>query len=253
MVEEALHLHRKICATNDAQAMHALIHMSDSGNEIATGLYARLLMTGWPNCLIKDKVEATRLGTRIMHCLTQGTSIGNVYAQYVLSLFFFEAIAVEKDDTEYFRLLKLAADQGLDLAQSQVGYCYNYGIGVSVNLGEGFRYYNLAAEQGYAVALYNVGFCYANGIGVAKDDTEALRYFRLASEKGSVDGHHGIGHFYEHNRGGVMPNYTDALRYYRMAADAGDANGQYGVGLIYARGNGVYVNKSIAKDRKSVV
>lgn len=40
------------------------------------------------------------------------------------------------------------------------------------------------AEQGVAMAQYNLGQMYYEGQGVPQDQTEAVRWFRLASEQG---------------------------------------------------------------------
>ena len=42
----------------------------------------------------------------------------------------------------------------------------------------------LAAEQGNESAQYNLGNMYANGRGVPKDDAEAVRWYRLVAEQG---------------------------------------------------------------------
>jgi len=47
---------------------------------------------------------------------------------------------------------------------------------------EARRWYRLAAEQGLAIAQTNLGIGYANGLGVPEDDAEAVRWYRLAAE-----------------------------------------------------------------------
>ena len=49
---------------------------------------------------------------------------------------------------------------------------------------EAVRWYRLAAEQGLALAQYNLGVMYDNGEGVPEDDVEAVRWYRLAAEQG---------------------------------------------------------------------
>ena len=40
-----------------------------------------------------------------------------------------------------------------------------------------------AAEGGNSLAQYDLGYCYEHGIGVAVDASEAIRWFRLAAAK----------------------------------------------------------------------
>ena len=46
--------------------------------------------------------------------------------------------------------------------------------------------YRKAAEQGKAIAQYNLGYCYEKGLGVGKDPTEAVKWYRKAAEQGDA-------------------------------------------------------------------
>ena len=63
-----------------------------------------------------------------------------------------------------------------------------------------FQVYHSLAEQGLAVAQFNLGLMYANGQGVSKDETEATKWYRLAAEQGRSDAQYQIGHLsYQQN------------------------------------------------------
>ena len=49
---------------------------------------------------------------------------------------------------------------------------------------EAAKWFRKAAEQGDAEAQSKLGECYYFGIGVEKDETEALKWFRKAAEQG---------------------------------------------------------------------
>ena len=53
---------------------------------------------------------------------------------------------------------------------------YANGSGVPQDAAEAVRWYRLAAEQGLARAQTNLGFMYANGSGVPQDAAEATRW-----------------------------------------------------------------------------
>jgi TPR repeat protein len=79
---------------------------------------------------------------------------------------------------------RLAAAQGLDLAQCQMGIMLQSGDCVVRDCTEGLRLLHLAAAQGYAEALNEVAECYEHGCGVAADVAEAIRWFRRAQSAG---------------------------------------------------------------------
>jgi TPR repeat protein len=75
---------------------------------------------------------------------------------------------------------KAKAERGDRLAQLNLAYCYNLGLGVAKDEVEAVKWYRKAADQGYANAQRSLGLCYLNGEGVAKDEVEAYAYFNLA-------------------------------------------------------------------------
>jgi len=61
---------------------------------------------------------------------------------------------------------------------------YEDGHGVAQNYREAAKWYRLAAEQGIALAQFNLGLLYENGQGVPQNSKEAVKWFRLAADKG---------------------------------------------------------------------
>ena len=136
---------------------------------------------------------------------------------------------------KYYRL---AADQGDAPAQSNLGYCYEFGKGVAQDAKEAVRLYRLAADQGNAVAQKNLGYCYEFGKGVPQDYKEAVRLYRLAADQGFADAQFNLGNCY-YNGQGVSQDYKEAVRLYRLAADQGYAPAQFNLGDCYEYGKGV--------------
>jgi len=79
---------------------------------------------------------------------------------------------------------KAKAENGDAVAQTTLGLCYNWGIGVAQDDVEAVKWYRKAADQGNAKAQSNLGGCYASGIGVAKDEAEAVKWLRKAAAQG---------------------------------------------------------------------
>jgi hypothetical protein len=87
---------------------------------------------------------------------------------------------------EAVRYFRLAAEQGLAIAQHNLACCFEYGQGVPQDWAEAVRYYRLAAGQGHARAQFTLACCLDKGEGVAQDLAEAVRYYRLAAAQASA-------------------------------------------------------------------
>jgi S1-C subfamily serine protease len=78
----------------------------------------------------------------------------------------------------------LAAEQGHNIAQYNLGLIYDRGDGVPQDYKEAVKWYRLAAAQGYADAQFNLGVMYAKGEGVAENYVQAYKWFNLAAAQG---------------------------------------------------------------------
>ena len=63
---------------------------------------------------------------------------------------------------------------------------YLGGKGVAKDPNEAVRWYRKAAEQGVAIAQVNLGLMYANGNGVLKDEIEALAWYNISAIPGKM-------------------------------------------------------------------
>ena len=115
-----------------------------------------------------------------------------------------------------------------------------FGIGLSLDEqtpAAAVRWFRLAAEQGLAVAQHNLGSLYAKGRGVPQDDAKAAHWFRLAAEQGLPISQGALGYMYMHGRG-VSDDDVEAVRWLRPAARQGRANSRLNLGIMYATGRG---------------
>jgi TPR repeat protein len=111
---------------------------------------------------------------------------GHSVALYELGM----ALHTKRDATALLQPLSLiqeSARQGFSEAQCTLGFWYEKGIHVSVNLEEAVELYRLAAAQGLGLACYRLAKCYQNGSGTPKDYVEAVRLFNLASIEGIIE------------------------------------------------------------------
>ena len=58
---------------------------------------------------------------------------------------------------------------------------------------EAARWCRKAADQGLALAQYNLGKMFEQGRGVAQSDVQAARWYRKAADQGHVQAQHKLG------------------------------------------------------------
>jgi TPR repeat protein len=97
---------------------------------------------------------------------------------------------------------------------------YDTGAGMAQNQTEAVRWYRAAAQQGLAIAQLNLGVDYSTGQGVLKNDAEAIKWFRLAANQGEPQAQFNLGLMYAKGQG-VAQNFVEAYRWAKLAADQG--------------------------------
>ena len=76
------------------------------------------------------------------------------------------------------------ANQGLAVAQNNLGWMYDQGEGVAQDYTEAMKWYRLAEDQGNAAAQNNLGAMYINGEGVRRNYVQAYMWLSLAAKQG---------------------------------------------------------------------
>ena len=115
--------------------------------------------------LVKSAKKAAKLYKRAVE-------LGNVDAMIHLGLLYsYGREGVRQDKKKTVQLYRMAASRGLAIGQQNLATelrelrCEE----------EAFRFYKLAVEQGLITAMTDLGCCYECGVGVAQDLDEALR------------------------------------------------------------------------------
>jgi hypothetical protein len=125
------------------------------------------------------------------------------------------------DMTRFGIFTRKAADQGMAMAQFNLGLMYDSGQGVARDYAQAAIWYRKAADQGLAPAQNNLGSLYENGQGVARDYAQAMNWFRKAADEGYAASYNNVGEMYEKGLG-VPKDITQATVWYEKAADLGD-------------------------------
>lgn len=198
--------------------------------------------------------------------LQQAANDGLPWACHNLGLKYFE----KKQYEEALRWYTRAAGQGLSLAQANVGFLYERGLGVTADLTQAVRWYTRAAAQGHASAQYNLGQLYFNALGfsqvaevdpVTRDilpqaprltaiapptiDPLDLRKWRQRlpqleeeAKKGSAFHKYLLGQLFYFGHI-VRQNYPEAARLWREAADTGHPLARHNLAWLLVHGRGL--------------
>ena len=94
------------------------------------------------------------------------------------------AAYINEDYATAFKEWKPLADQGLAIAQLNLGVMYTNGWGIIQDYKEAVKWYKLAAEQGYAKAQSNLGLMYVLGQGVIQDYAMAHLWLNIGATNG---------------------------------------------------------------------
>lgn len=140
--------------------------------------------------------------------------------------------------TDAEKFYRIAAEQGHEDAQNNLGMLYANGEGVQVNYTEAAKWFRKAAEQGSAESQFALGWCYENGRGVTLDYYEAAKWTRKAAEQGHTRSQYALGRYLSTGYG-VQQNHTEAAKWFRKAAEQGHAIAQNSLGYCYIREIGV--------------
>jgi TPR repeat protein len=133
--------------------------------------------------------------------------------------------------------LKLAAEQGHEIAQYEIGLRYANGEGVPKDDLLAFGWFLKAAEQGNSNAQAYIGIAYAAGRGVSKDNRLSLIWLHKAAEQNNAIGQYSLGMMYSNGQG-VSKDEEQAIRWFNKAASQGNVEAQFKLGAMYALGRG---------------
>ena len=91
----------------------------------------------------------------------------------------------ERRQTDALACYQRAAAMGDTLGLTNLGWCFEAGIGVEKDPRQAVLLYAQAASQEYMPALTNLGYCYTYGIGVERDEARALECCRKGGRCGT--------------------------------------------------------------------
>lgn len=171
-----------------------------------------------------------------------GSEMGNSDAMTNLGYCYDKGIGCTKNQFTAFDLYLKSAMIGNINAMSNLGYSYRHGEGTDKNPNKAVEWLMKAANKGDASANVNLGFCYQTGFGVEQSYEKAFQLYKTASNSNIPEGLSNVGYCYE-NGYGVDQSYEKAFEYYYKAAMMNSISSILKIGEFYLNGKGVEKNE----------
>src|SRR5256885_2330217 len=76
--------------------------------------------------------------------------------------------------------------QNYDAGQGNLGYMYQFGLGVEKDEKKAFEWYELSAKQNNAYAQCRLGYMYQNGLSVKKDEKKAVEWYERSAKQNNA-------------------------------------------------------------------
>ena len=112
---------------------------------------------------------------------------------------------------------------------------------------DAFYWVEKAAIQGDPIAQNNLGYAYDNGLGIDKNKKLAYAWFVKAAEQNQVHAITSLASYYL-NGEVVDQSYVKAFEFYKKAAQENFNRAIYGLGLMHEKGQGTQFNYKKAKE-----
>ena len=123
----------------------------------------------------------------VLQLLAKAIQKGDPRAAYAYANWYMFGPKPKKNDSKAVELLHIAAEGKIPEALFNLGIAYEKGKGTKKNVRAAYLFYLRAALAGEAEAFYEIGRCYCYGIGVTIDKEQAMIWLDKAKDLG-VDG-----------------------------------------------------------------
>lgn len=224
-------------------------------------------LTGYTLNFVGDLPEAIPVSEVVPSEKTEGFNVGeNPYAEKVrlpwyrqdadledpliqwdVAQHYATGTNVEQNLAEAFKWAKQSAENGhVPEAQSYLGDCYYFGLGIVKDVNEAFEWYSFAADSNYVPAYKYLADCYYFGEGTAADFEKAAYYYQLSAENGNVEAMFNYGNAFYFGEGREQ-DFVTAVKWYRQAIEYDQAGAQNNLGNCCYIGNGIKQNYEAAR------
>jgi TPR repeat protein len=171
--------------------------------------------------LIRGREGVEKDASRGFKLAEDGARLGCRHCQGVVAYCFCFGCGCERDEAQSLPLALESSERGSRYGQLTLGVLHYR----EEEYAQSVAFYRLAAAQGLDEAQYELGIMYYNGFGVVLDDAEALRWHQIAAAQGYPEAFFSVAVNHEGNDVDNVGDATvEAIRWYRRAQAAGDSS-----------------------------
>lgn len=183
---------------------------------------------------LANSIENTNL---YQHALEYSAKTGNAEAQYRFGDMLYNGDGVQRNLDKAIYWYKLAANNGHNIAQYNLGKIYESGK----NDADAANWYSIAANNGNIDAKFNIATMYETGRGIKKNISEAIKWYKDAAKSGHVYSQFRLGNIYDK---GILAeqNYDEATYWYKLASSNGFFIAKNCLADMYLHGRGIKKN-----------
>lgn len=139
-----------------------------------------------------------------------------------------------------------AAEDNNALAENNLGFFIEKGIGCEGNIEEAKKWYSKAADQNNSLAIENLGILQLHESQTSALDFRIISLYQRLAKNGNQQAQYFLGYIYCEGKG-ITRNFNEGVKWYREAAKQGNPNAQFQLGELFNQGIGV------GKDDKEAV
>jgi TPR repeat protein len=174
----------------------------------------------------------------------RAVELGNSQAQANLGFMYEVGEHVELDLHKARLLYEKSARQGEAQGLNNLATFYMDGIdGIEVNLKKAFDLYTEASKKDNKFAHNNLAKMYFNGEYVKVDEFKAFELFNKAAKAEFSDSYFYLGYLYLNGvEGQLEKNYTKAKKYFELSYAVGDSSSAENLAIMHSHGFGVLQN-----------
>ncbi|MBL4846839.1 MAG: SEL1-like repeat protein [Planctomycetes bacterium] len=204
---------------------------AEAGDPFCMGYLASLYESG--DGIAKDAPESVKWSQR-------GARAGDAHSMGILGNHYYKGSGgLEGDPAEATRWYLKGAKAGGQIAMFNLGWSYEFGGEVELNLGLALKWYRLALKAGNARAMGRLADAYLHGeLGCKRDPERAVDLYRRGAELSDPRSLLGLGFAHQEGYGPFEPNRVEAGKWYRKAAAKGVPAAMTNLGGLYSRGVG---------------
>ena len=187
----------------------------------------------------QDEKAANEFYADSVRLLTIAAEKDLVLAQHNLAVLYLLGMGTKKDPAMTAKWYERAAKLKDPRAMSRLAELYVEGNFLDKNLPRAVELYLALAETGNANAQNNLAVMYLEGAAVGQDLPKAEEFFRKSARQGFSEAQNNLGTFMleGHSRKGI--DYVEAVKWFTLSARQGNARAQIALGTAYHFGDGV--------------